>query len=713
MRSSPLPTCARADLPPQPSRPQELINAIHVFVIRFIERRVDGYLDAALLDHEPMDEFAGLSFEGEWSFLKNLTGRGATTAKKAAERIVPKAKDMFAASPARTDGAGGEGWPASGEAGRQRSQTSFQSGGGGGGGSPRQETAVPTGGRPASVGDFSAVSRSFSSTSSLYLGGPSPPPGNPRRVSDEPPAAPPPPPGTEAVTPRTLTTFLTSALVILQLYEVNPAVICQALSQVVYWVGCEVFNRILTRRRYLCRSKAVQIRMNLTALEDWLRDAGLPVRIATRHLEPVNQLLQWLQTCSSLDDFDSLIVMLSSLRSLNPLQMRRAVKDYRFETGEGRMSDECAQYLAQLQKDWDKRRVRIGVETLQREVSEQERLRVDVYGSHDGPSLVPAEDRPYNPALLEPATAIDLLFDPDVPLGQYNPPSAPESLGELLDSRFMLPFTLPQADELLAATPPKGAAFALLLPPGADGSATQYLPSLPLASPRPSSRSSFASLRPLRYASRKHQPINELPLEFLEWLDEEERAKAPRERRLGSALDSLRSGASISVDPAAHGQDRTPTDTRPSNGAGLHADDTFRRGSSSRDDSTLVAGGGGGAGLSPPTADVDDFGSRRGSAHNRGDSEQTISSHGRDASDATVKRKPGRLASLIVDDGGAYRPTTTVDRDDDDDDDARTPVSSSKGGGQPASPSSAKGWFKSLPRRKGTLKALINGGGST
>ena len=33
------------------------------------------------------------------------------------------------------------------------------------------------------------------------------------------------------------------------------------------------------------------------------------------------------------------------------------------------MTEECTQYLAQLQKDWERHRVKIGVEALRREVS--------------------------------------------------------------------------------------------------------------------------------------------------------------------------------------------------------------------------------------------------------------------------------------------------------------------------------------------------------
>ena len=48
--------------------------------------------------------------------------------------------------------------------------------------------------------------------------------------------------------------------------------------------------------------------------------------------------------------------------------MRRAMKDYKYEVQEGRMTEECIQYLAQLQKDWERQRVKLGVEALRKEV---------------------------------------------------------------------------------------------------------------------------------------------------------------------------------------------------------------------------------------------------------------------------------------------------------------------------------------------------------
>src|ERR1700722_1424641 len=48
--------------------------------------------------------------------------------------------------------------------------------------------------------------------------------------------------------------------------------------------------------------------------------------------------------------------------------MRRAVRDYKYEISEERMSDECVQYLTQLQKDWERHRVKLGVKALRKEV---------------------------------------------------------------------------------------------------------------------------------------------------------------------------------------------------------------------------------------------------------------------------------------------------------------------------------------------------------
>ena len=49
-------------------------------------------------------------------------------------------------------------------------------------------------------------------------------------------------------------------------------------------------------------------------------------------------------------------------------KMRRAIRDYKYEVNENRMNDECIQYVIQLQKDWERHRVKLGVEILRKEV---------------------------------------------------------------------------------------------------------------------------------------------------------------------------------------------------------------------------------------------------------------------------------------------------------------------------------------------------------
>lgn len=79
----------------------------------------------------------------------------------------------------------------------------------------------------------------------------------------------------------------------------------------------------------------------------------LPVQMVQAHFRPLNELLQWLQCLSSESSIDGLIDTMQTLRTLNPVQMRKAAKEYRYEVDEAKMSEECTQYLDQLQKDWE------------------------------------------------------------------------------------------------------------------------------------------------------------------------------------------------------------------------------------------------------------------------------------------------------------------------------------------------------------------------
>ena len=463
-------------------------------------------LDAAILDYEPLEDFDDLRFEGDWNFFKSIAGR---TSKRSTPM---KASDVFPNGSSASSGSTDSGVPASPSLfGSLRENVAN--------GSPfRSMLSQPS----ISDLDDSATMRSVSADSTATISAAT------AVLSGE-----------NEIKPQRVTEILSAVLMILNLYEVNPAVTIQAFSQVFYWIFSELFNRILVRKKYLCRSKAMQIKMNITILEDWIRTKGLPIRIVTQHLEPLTQLLQWLQCSSQIRQFDALIGTLQSLKALNPLQMRRAVRNYRFEVNEGKMTEECAQYLAQLQKDWEKRRVQLGVAA----------ERAKVHGQKATTDPDDAENG---------STHIDTLFDGTQAMMDFVPQSGPECLGEMFESRHMLPFQLPTNKACLVATPPANAAFAHLpltrgLSDGLKGS-------------RSSSRSSFASGMPMGWCLPDEDVLRRLPPDFFRWLKE----RKAQLRREENASRTHRPSPAPSHPLRAILKDHvTPTKTMPSHPSGL------------------------------------------------------------------------------------------------------------------------------------------------
>jgi DIL domain len=170
------------------------------------------------------------------------------------------------------------------------------------------------------------------------------------------------------VSPRNITSLLSSTLFVLDLYDVHSFITTQIVSQLLYWIGAELFNRIMTTRTYLARTKAMQIRMNVSALEDWARSndrqpehyengsmttsGEATFEAARKYLGPVIQLLQWLQCFSSLgDDSESLVATLLQLQQLTPNQLIHAAKSYRPEIGEKALSKSAMKFLVSLRDD--------------------------------------------------------------------------------------------------------------------------------------------------------------------------------------------------------------------------------------------------------------------------------------------------------------------------------------------------------------------------
>jgi hypothetical protein len=107
------------------------------------------------------------------------------------------------------------------------------------------------------------------------------------------------------------------------------------------FAGTSFQKCIQTHPLTACRSKAIQIGMNLAALEEWIEQMGLPPGVRL-HFVPVRNLLNWLQVChsivvvgssvshsrlvlqclSSISEFPELVATIQTMRSINPLQVR-------------------------------------------------------------------------------------------------------------------------------------------------------------------------------------------------------------------------------------------------------------------------------------------------------------------------------------------------------------------------------------------------------
>ena len=152
--------------------------------------------------------------------------------------------------------------------------------------------------------------------------------------------------------PRNITSLLSSVQYIFEIFEIHSIITQQALSRLLAWIGSETFNHILSNKAYLKRSKALQIRLNISYLEDWVRinlsPDSIHFEIAQHSLHPTIQLLQWLQCLSSLDDdMESFTKTIASLDLLTPQQMLKAADDYRAEVGEAHLSTKLKQILLQ------------------------------------------------------------------------------------------------------------------------------------------------------------------------------------------------------------------------------------------------------------------------------------------------------------------------------------------------------------------------------
>lgn len=245
--------------------------------------------------------------------------------------------------------------------------------------------------------------------------------------------------------PRNITSLLSSTLFVLDLYDIHSVITAQVLAQLFYWLGAELFNRIMSNRKYLARTKAMQIRLNVSTLEDWARTNNREpdhyengsltstgesvVEAARKHLAPVVQLLQWLQCFSSLgEDFEALKSTLQQLPRLTPEQLLHATKNYRPEVGEKGLAKENYKYLVGLNTElMEKRQRRISRPTAP-------------------PNNNVATSSPTQPPKTQTSVgAIDAATTTITEDDRED--DMPENL--LFDPALMLPFSLPTSTDML------------------------------------------------------------------------------------------------------------------------------------------------------------------------------------------------------------------------------------------------------------------------
>ncbi|CDK27192.1 unnamed protein product [Kuraishia capsulata CBS 1993] len=175
---------------------------------------------------------------------------------------------------------------------------------------------------------------------------------------------------------------LGALMYVLELHHISDVIKQQTFSAVLYWLGATIFNRLLANKAYSSRARSLQIRLNVSTIEDWLRSndftpykpsnihfssqdypesiVGSQIRlqnvarfnndlknpldasffynslfkIGKYHLTPAIELLEFTQVMTTLGDLETLNKTVSSFTAVGPTHLLAVVKNYRYETEE-------------------------------------------------------------------------------------------------------------------------------------------------------------------------------------------------------------------------------------------------------------------------------------------------------------------------------------------------------------------------------------------
>ena len=202
-----------------------------------------------------------------------------------------------------------------------------------------------------------------------------------------------PPTYTEQMKPSPLKVIQTlGALVyVLELFHINDVIKQQCLGSVLYFIGCSLFNRVLNNKKYCSRVKGMEIRLNLSYIQDWLRmnnlhpspkdekDTEFPdsligksrgyldgvcryegnerdpndgdyymnplYNIGQFTLSPIIELAEWLQVLSGIQDLGSLQDVISNFEILSSSSMVESIRNYHYEVDEKKFSKSLKKWL--------------------------------------------------------------------------------------------------------------------------------------------------------------------------------------------------------------------------------------------------------------------------------------------------------------------------------------------------------------------------------
>lgn len=138
--------------------------------------------------------------------------------------------------------------------------------------------------------------------------------------------------------PSTIINILQNLLSKMIRFNVHPRIRQRIFQQLFYYLGAELMNRVISNKQYCSRSKSLQIRMNLSSIEEWLSESihDIPSDNETlhRYLQPVIQLTLLLQAVTSLRSLSVFLETMRSFTSLSTLQVHSAMFNYKYEVGE-------------------------------------------------------------------------------------------------------------------------------------------------------------------------------------------------------------------------------------------------------------------------------------------------------------------------------------------------------------------------------------------